>query len=119
MIWASKSLAGLGPNEMKLFDRDEHRKAGQEGVGAVQLRAFHQALGTGAGSEGLQLSMLANLKSALEGLEESHDGSLPLLSWVKRTVTQTSMKTLYGAENPLNDQSVEDAFWYTTYQSTS
>ncbi|KAL8730761.1 MAG: hypothetical protein Q9166_003831 [cf. Caloplaca sp. 2 TL-2023] len=93
---------------------DGSRTQHQEGLSSATLRSFHAAFSPGAGSEDLQISMLNHLEKLLGELNNRDMQTLDLYAWVKHTVTQASMRAVYGPCNPFADQNVEDAFWQVT-----
>ena len=107
----AETLSGFQPHESHVFDRDEARLGREEGLASATLKSFHRAFAPGAGAEELQTSMLTHLKTLLDELEPCHTHKVNVFSWVKHTVTQATMRAVYGPGNPLADQAVEDAFW--------
>ena len=108
----AESLSGFESHELMVFDRDDTREDHKEGLGAATLRSFHAAFGPGAGSEDLQITMLTHLKSILDEIDSSRTHTLNLYAWVGHTISQATMRAIYGPTNPFADQAIEDAFWY-------
>ena len=104
-------MAGLEPHKLHVFDRDDARVGYEDGLSVATLKAFRRAFGPGAGSEDLQTSMLNHLKSILDTIDTSRTRKVGLYAWVKHTVTQATMRAIYGPDNPFKEQTVEDAFW--------
>ena len=108
----AESLSGFQPHELIVFDRDDTREDHKEGLGAAPFRSFHAAFGPGTSSEDFQISMLIHLRSILDEINSSRTHTLNLYAWVRHTISQATMKAIYGPTNPFADQAIEDAFWY-------
>lgn len=107
----AQSFSGFQAHELAIFDKDVSRTQHLEGLSSATLRSFHAAFSPGAGSEDLQISMLNHLQRLLGELDNRDMHTLDLYAWVKHTVTQASMRAVYGPGNPFTDQNVENAFW--------
>ena len=107
-------MAYLEPHKLHVFDRDNTRVDYEDGLSVATLKAFRGALGPGAGSEVFQTSMLNHLKSILDNIETSRTNRVDLYAWIKHTVTQVTMRAIYGPENPFEEQAIEDVFWHAS-----
>ena len=104
-------MAGLERHKLHVFDRDDARVGYEDGLSVATLKDFRRALGPGAGSENFQTSMLNHLKSILDSIDTSRTNKVDLYAWVKHTVTQATMRAIYGPDNPFREQTIEDALW--------
>ena len=107
----AEAMAGLESHKLHVFDRDEARVGHEEGLAAETLRTFHSAMGPGAGSEEFQTSMLDHLMSMLDKIDCTRTNNVDLYAWVKHTVTQATMRAIYGPDNPFKEKTIEEAFW--------
>jgi hypothetical protein len=107
------SFSEFEPHLAQLFDADERRSERKSGLAVDTLNSYHRAFGSGAGSENLQIAMLDELMSILDGAEANFQKPQPLYAWIKSTITRAAMKAVYGPRHPFMDPEIENAFWYT------
>jgi hypothetical protein len=106
------SFSEFEPHLAQLFDADDTRAERKSGLAVDTLNSYHRAFGSGAGSENLQIAMLDELMTILNGAEANFEKPQPLYAWIKSTITRAAMKAVYGPRHPFVDPEIENAFWY-------
>ena len=89
---------------------------GDTGLSMELYVAMKAALSPSKECDEMNRQMIQNVAAALDSLIPSTQQSaqIRLWSWFRQNITAASTRAVYGPKNPLNDQSVVDAFWWVS-----
>ena len=93
----------------------QHNLNGEDGTGYVLdvHDGIVAALSPGNDLEDMTAEMLHEADVYLQELRA--DKEIDLFKWIRRTITSSSARGIYGPESPFNkDPSLNDAFWSVT-----
>ncbi len=87
---------------------------GETGMSIESYASMRAALSPGTGFDEMNRQMIQNVAASLDALKPSSNqpARISLVKWFRDNVIAATTNAVYGPQNPFNDQSVADAFWY-------
>lgn len=106
-------LCGISQETKDLVFDNVNGEKGDTGFSLESYVAMRVALAPSEECDEMNRQMIQNVAAALDRLIPSTQQSvnIGLWSWFRQNITTATTRAVYGPKNPLNDQSVVDAFW--------
>lgn len=109
-------VCGVSQEAENIVNDNVNGEEGDTGFSMESYAAMRAALSPSPEFDEMNRQMIENVAASLDGLKPPTHQSvkLGLSKWFRRNVTAASTNSVYGPQNPFKDQSIVDAFWYTS-----
>lgn len=113
-------LCGISQKAKDLLFDNVNGEKGDTGFSIESYVVMKAALSPSKECDEMNRHMIQNVAAALDGLIPSTQESvrIGLWSWFRQNITAATTRAVYGPKNPLNDQSVVEAFWWVSEEPT-
>ena len=110
-------ICGVSQEAKDIVFDNVNGERGDTGLSMESYVAMKAALSPSEECDEMNRQMIQNVAAALDRLIPSTQQSvrIRLWSWFRQNVTAATTKAVYGPNNPLNDQSVVEAFWWVSH----
>ena len=101
------------------MNNNVHGEEGDTGLSMESYAAMRAALSPSLEFDEMNRQMMQNIAVSFDRLRQStqQPTKIGLSGWFRRNVTATSTNAVYGPQNPFDDQSVVEAFWYVSQRT--
>ena len=112
-------LCGVSQEAKDILYDNVNGERGDTGFSIESYAVMKATLSPSKECDEMNRQMIQNVAAALDSLIPSTQQSvkIKLWSWFRQNITAASTGAVYGPKNPLNDQSVVDAFWWVSEES--
>ena len=109
-------LCGVSQEAKDIVFDNVNGERGDAGLSMESYVAMKAALSPSKECDEMNRQMIQNVAAALDSLipPTQQSPQIRLWSWFRQNITAASTRAVYGPKNPLNDQSVVDAFWWVS-----
>lgn len=112
--FASK-VCGVSQEAEDIVNDNINGEKGETGMSIESYATMRAALSPCKEFDDMNREMIQGVTTSLDELKPSSNqpARIQLVKWFRSNVTAATTSAVYGPQNPFNDQSVADAFWYT------
>lgn len=109
-------VCGVSQEAENIVNDNVNGEEGDTGLSMESYAAMRAALSPSPGFDEMNRKMIESVAASLDllRLPTRQPVEIGLSKWFRRNVTAASTSSVYGPQNPFKDQSVVDAFWYTS-----
>lgn len=107
-------VCGVSQEAEEIVNDNLNGEKGETGMSIESYATMRAALSPCPGFDEMNRQMIQGVTASLDALKPSprQPVRIELVKWFRSNVTAATTSAVYGPENPFNDQSVVDAFWY-------
>lgn len=108
-------MCGDNAEAHKVLMNNVNGDEGDWGMSMDSYAAIRSALLSSPDLDQMNRVMIQSIAASLDSLEvPANKAKVKLAKWLRSNVTLATTNSIYGPQNPFNDVSVADAFWYVT-----
>lgn len=74
-------------------------------------KAIHPAVSPGPGLHAMNVRSIQNVSSVVNRLVSQTPGSLMLMDFIRKEITEVTTEAVYGPRNPFADPKIQQAYW--------
>lgn len=109
----ASQVCGSSPEAHNILMKNVNGDEGDWGLSMESYEAMRAALKPGAGLDNMNRLMMQSIAASLDSLIPESSGSvnIQLAQWLRNRVTSATTTSVYGPQNPFQDEKVADSFW--------